>query len=322
MRNLIQIFFFLSSLSVIGQHFVDFKYHNHCLNNIIYFSDSVVLNSSDKVASLTWDFGDGFTSYDRSPIHAFDREGEYEVTMQVITKMGNEFSLTKIVKINTPPLAFFYPEEICNDQINFVNESIDSSKHKAMWDFGDGNYSLSPNPVHRYEKEGKYKVSLKVMNELGCWDSTTKVVYVNELGHVVSPKYSVKISNADIVSVQKVYEDSLSSDMKFNLIDDEEDFKAYGIENCGDTIKVQFKSIEELIKKVGTQNGFANTIKRLELREKDGRLIYKLVGSIDAEFYKQWIALLKNREDQSLLFLIEYVTNNQLIIQQSGEIKP
>lgn len=314
-------FLFLSNL-MFGQHFVDFKYENHCLNNIIYFSDSVVLGQGDSVITMNWEFGDGFTSYDHAPIHAFDKEGEYEVTMNVSTLKGNQFSLTKVIKINTPPLAYFFPEEICEDEISFKNETIDSSKHKALWDFGDGNYSMESSPVHKYQSSGKYKVSLKVMNELGCWDSTTKVVHINELGHIMEPKYKVHITDKDLVKVQQYMQDSLSQPISFERIIDDADKAHYRIDECSDTIVIQKSSIDELIKKVGTENGFAQSIVRLELRKGDGKLIYKLVGSIDAGFYKQWMVLTDSSDDTEYLYLVEYQSNNQLTVVQSGIIKP
>jgi PKD repeat protein len=321
MKGFIVFCFLFLSYFVKGQHFVDFKYENHCLNNIIYFSDSVVLGKNDSIITINWDFGDGFSSYDKSPIHAFDREGEYEVTMNIQTLKGNQFGLTKIIQINTPPLAYFFPQEICKDEISFKNETIDSAKHKAIWDFGDGSYSMETSPVHKYANAGNYKVSLKVMNELGCWDSTSKHIEINELGHIVAPKFKVEISENELIKVQQYMQDSLSSPMTFEEFITNDRNSRYRIKECGDTLSISYSTIDELIKKVGTENGFAQRIKRLELRQKDGKLIYKLVGSIDAGFYKQWTVLMSNaKPDDTYLYLVEYDSNNQLSVVQSGVI--
>ncbi len=46
-----------------------------------------------------------------------------------------------------------------------------------LWDFGDGNTSTDPNPVHVYSSLGTYDVTLTVQNSLGS-DSVTKLGYV------------------------------------------------------------------------------------------------------------------------------------------------
>lgn len=46
------------------------------------------------------------------------------------------------------------------------------------WDFGDGNSSTAPSPVHTYALEGWYDVSLTVYDVSGCSDQIVRQVYV------------------------------------------------------------------------------------------------------------------------------------------------
>ncbi|WP_164997799.1 PKD domain-containing protein [Methanolobus psychrotolerans] len=49
--------------------------------------------------------------------------------------------------------------------VSFTDLSYDA--HSWLWDFGDGNTSTEQNPVHIYETEGTYSVSLAAGNEYG-----------------------------------------------------------------------------------------------------------------------------------------------------------
>lgn len=49
--------------------------------------------------------------------------------------------------------------------VSFTDESLDATSW--LWDFGDGNTSTEQNPVHIYESEGTYSVSLMAGNENG-----------------------------------------------------------------------------------------------------------------------------------------------------------
>ncbi len=66
------------------------------------------------------------------------------------------------------PVASFVasPTSTCFGLVEFT----DSSQNIAqtwLWDFGDGNTSTEQNPVHQYESEGTYTVSLTVTNNVG-----------------------------------------------------------------------------------------------------------------------------------------------------------
>ncbi len=52
--------------------------------------DVVFNNSSENAKSYEWDFGDGFTSTERNPIHWYSGTGTYEVTLTVFGKGGTE----------------------------------------------------------------------------------------------------------------------------------------------------------------------------------------------------------------------------------------
>ena len=67
-------------------------------------------------------------------------------------------------------LADFSVETACLPAaVEFTNTSVSGSASTSfIWDFGDGNSSLTPSPSHNYENPGVYEVSLVVWDPLSC----------------------------------------------------------------------------------------------------------------------------------------------------------
>ena len=62
----------------------------------------------------------------------------------------------------------------------FNNSSmIGAGKFDNNWDFGDGDTSMSVNPVHSYAVSDSFKVELVLISEHGCTDRTSQRVWVN-----------------------------------------------------------------------------------------------------------------------------------------------
>jgi len=73
------------------------------------------------------------------------------------------------VTATTPPRAQFtaYPKEgTAPLAVTFMDLSRGYPSSR-QWDFGDGSASTDENPVHTYEKPGKYTVTLTVTNDAG-----------------------------------------------------------------------------------------------------------------------------------------------------------
>ncbi len=58
-------------------------------------------------------------------------------------------------------------EDNCNGLFQFNNLSLNFPT-SLFWDFGDGNTSSETNPLHQFEENGVYDVSLVACNDLGC----------------------------------------------------------------------------------------------------------------------------------------------------------
>jgi PKD repeat protein len=131
------------------------------------------LNRSISYDSCRWVFGDGGFSTEKDPEWFFDMEGEYKVVLRVFGSNDNEATSSAVITVHPKPVARFEinPENpiLPDDEIHFLNYSMDAIKYK--WEFGDGNTSVAFEPDHRYNKYANYNVRLIVWSEYGCSDS-------------------------------------------------------------------------------------------------------------------------------------------------------
>jgi PKD repeat protein len=123
-------------------------------------------------SSRLWDFGDGFTSTDRFPIHTYENSGKYAVKLTVSNSGGSD-TLTRenyiTVMAARPPKAQFTaaPREGTVPLTVTFRDISRGSPSSRLWDFGDGTSSTETGPVHTYTAAGKYTVTLTVTNDAG-----------------------------------------------------------------------------------------------------------------------------------------------------------
>lgn len=82
---------------------------------------------------------------------------------------------TTVTVLTAPVAAFTYSVPVLN-QYQFTNTSTGGTIYN--WDFGDGNLSISQNPIHVYTQSNTYTVTLVVTGSNGCTDTITQVLNV------------------------------------------------------------------------------------------------------------------------------------------------
>ncbi len=120
-----------------------------------------------------------------------------------------------IVEGAPPPVADFIASEV-NGTIPFTVTFTDQSANNPTswhWDFGDGNWDITQNPVQTYTKPGVYSVKLVVTNEYGI-DSITKTDYItvnqgSNTGTFVDPRDGQEYHYI-IIGTQKWMSDNLN----------------------------------------------------------------------------------------------------------------
>ncbi len=127
-------------------------------------------NLSANATSYFWDFDDGGTSTLTNPIHIYDEDGTYTVTLTATNECGSDV-FVQVIEIITVPTAFFSSDivEGCNPiEVEFINLSSENAQF-FEWSFPGGSppTSFAFEPIVLYEIPGSYNVSLTVLNEAG-----------------------------------------------------------------------------------------------------------------------------------------------------------
>ncbi len=164
-------------------------------------SATYVVSEMDYVHEFLWDFGDGVvggTNID-SIKHGYSIAGMVKPRL-IYSDIDKICMMTYTDSIYVVP--FFADISISDTiacapfNIDFIDNNIDS--RKWIWDFDDGNNSNIKNPSHTYENIGNYKINLYIENNIGCWDTISKNLLIQEM-----PPLKI-ISDTTICSGKKI----------------------------------------------------------------------------------------------------------------------
>lgn len=152
-------------------------------------------NSTNAIGHI-YDFGDGnVTSGPDSICHNYTSNGIYHPTVLLSDTAGCNFLLeaNDSVVVDTPVADFGISTKFaCQPAVvsfyDSTNTKVDIAEYQ--WDFGDGDTDTVANPTHVFDSAGTFTVSLTVINELGCQNSTTEQVTVHP-----QPKAAFKASD-------------------------------------------------------------------------------------------------------------------------------
>jgi len=151
--------------------------------------------------SWSWDFGNGTYSTEQYPASFnYDKEGVYNVTLTIYNDITNCVSSVtqKVVAGWSLCQADFKALINTNSGVtNFISNSQRATDY--YWDFGDGDYSIDPNPTHTYTKTGIYSVCLTI------WDSNNScqsvvckdVMFIPSNGNYILSGFDYYIDNTD-----------------------------------------------------------------------------------------------------------------------------
>ena len=138
-----------------------------------------------------WHFGDGTVARGRSPLHAFQRAGVFEVTVEVEDRRGalasDRTTVTVQPRPNVRPVAAAGGDRVVAPGEAVVFDGTGSTDADGAligwrWDLGDGTRASGPLVTHRYGAPGRYTVRLTVEDGSGRPDSRgvdTAEVHVN-----------------------------------------------------------------------------------------------------------------------------------------------
>ena len=173
--------------------------NNNCQAGYYYYNvDSIALNyqfqdiSYGNPNTWLWDFGDGTTSTEQNPLHAFPQQGTYLVCLTIendSTGCLDTYCDSVWAGNNVQDCyAFFryYPDSANTLTLYFIDMSgtpVGGTPDTWFWEFGEGSTSTEQNPVYTYAGTGLYTVCLTITDSLNnCTDTYCEVIQIIEQG--------------------------------------------------------------------------------------------------------------------------------------------
>ena len=155
--------------------------------------DSYDPNPEDSLAYF-WNFGDGETSNEVSPVHTYTIVGHYVVSLTVNDSKLSESSTMDVFVISEgrhEPVAKITALADVNDMGYYTGNigelitfsAIDSYDPEGFpltyaWDFGDGTNGFGETVVHKYSKDNNFKIILTVTDEEDLEKTDTIIIKI------------------------------------------------------------------------------------------------------------------------------------------------
>ena len=129
--------------------------------------------------SYLWSFGDGNYSNTKDTMHIYKTQGIY--TAKLITELnGCKDSVSITINTLHPIQAnFAVLDTFCvNEVVTTIDNSITTGPTIYEWNWGDG--SVSATNTHIYTTPGNYTIQLKLTDTIGCSDSFSHFVHIQD----------------------------------------------------------------------------------------------------------------------------------------------
>ncbi len=155
-----------------------------CLGDLVQFTS---LSTGDALSYL-WNFGDGNTSNQQHPLHAYMAYGLYSVSLTVTDSFGCSDSIVLPKRISVQQLIAGFSaaptNAACPPLTVYFTDTSSGNISTWNWDFGDGTSSALQNPAHTYTAPGIYSVRLIASTNSSCSDTFT----INNLINLGGPQ--------------------------------------------------------------------------------------------------------------------------------------
>lgn len=160
---------------------------NLCEKSPVTFNNQTTYIDTSATVNYFWDFGDGNTSTQKSPVHYYDTTGTYTVYLTASVQGLCSSQDSFVITIHPRPIADFQFSTSCaNSPVLFTNLSTINNDVISFykWEFGDGTFSLDPNPAHQYLIGGTYQVNCIVISSNGCVDTASQTIQVPKVNFI------------------------------------------------------------------------------------------------------------------------------------------
>ena len=142
-----------------------------------YKNDQLSVNSNH------WLFGDGGSDTNKICNHSYLYPDTFVVKLISTNQFNCMDSFEKYVIIYPSPISIFTINDSTQclkaNSFSFTNNSnFKSPSGSWFWDYFDGNFDTTKNPVHNFTSTGNFDIKLVSTNQFNCKDSIIKQITV------------------------------------------------------------------------------------------------------------------------------------------------
>lgn len=151
-----------------------------CAPADIYFDN--LSTPIDETYDIVWDFGDGTTGTDISPLHTYETPGVFDVAVDITSPIGcqTDTLFPLLIEVEPSPMADFVysPANPSNfaPTITLVDQSMGANEW--LWLFDEVHQSTEQNPTFTFPDTGQHTIQLIVTHASGCLDTALQVLDV------------------------------------------------------------------------------------------------------------------------------------------------
>lgn len=178
---------------------VVFTFNNGCQYAPVSFTENSNIQQG-VINQWNWNFGDGSSSTNQNPAHAYLSPGIYTVSLTITSNFGCTAIQTQTIAISDKPVANYLTTQssACTHTIGFINTSSISngSITNNSWNYGDGNTATTQNGSNNFANTGTYNVQLIVTSNMGCTDTVIYPVIISPLPIAAFSANNVCLNNA------------------------------------------------------------------------------------------------------------------------------
>ena len=139
-----------------------------------------------------WDFGDGSTSTLTVPSHTYKHPGDYKVSLTVTDNFSCSNTISNVY-------TFGNTDNLCRTTITVTSSStttatyshstLGSGSYNFLWNFGDTYTSTTSTPTHTYSAQGRYPVSLRVIDVVTNDTAVANINYITSGSNMCTTNY-------------------------------------------------------------------------------------------------------------------------------------
>ena len=163
-------------------------------------------NSDSHFSGFLWNFGNGLTSNQASPVVRYSNPGVYEITLIGTGPICND-TLKKLIIIDPLATGNFTMDRdsICTGESIVLRVAEDSTLKRLSWNFGDGsgfNQSFDSITRHAFDRHGRWPVTLAATYRVCPATFKADTVHVFPLPYVDLGPDTVLCLNGRAISVR------------------------------------------------------------------------------------------------------------------------